>query len=146
MFKWPFPFSNCHGTSIFCPTLPWNVLCNLSMVRGICDENMLKSSEKHSNKRDLFLHVGLPGRLPDCHLDRWKTLAEVRAESNGWEVGLPSLRSPDRASSQSSFYNWCWLQRAMVGWGRLLRGGGHSAHGILWLLMALAFLVTTLVT
>lgn len=92
VFKWPFPFSNCHGASVFCSTPPWNVLCNLSIVRGVCDENMLKSSEKHGNKRDLFLHVGLPGRLPDCHLDRWKSLAEVRAESSGWEVGLPCLR------------------------------------------------------
>lgn len=54
MFRWPFPLSNCHGASVFCSTLPWNVLCNLSMVRGVCDENMLKSSEKHGNKRDFF--------------------------------------------------------------------------------------------
>lgn len=135
MFKWPFPLSNCHGASVFCSTPPWNVLCNLNMVRGVCDESMLKSSEKHGSKRDLFLHVGLPGWLPDCHLDRRKTLAEGRAERSAWEVRLPSLRRGTLTEHQANLPSRTGADSREPWWGGA--GYGYSRHWPSWSLRLL---------
>lgn len=141
-----FSLSNCHGASIFCTlsALESSVyLAHIYMMRACF--RILNPLKNMAIKNDLFLSVGFVGRLPSCLLNRWESLADIGIESSGWEAGLPSLRrDPDGASSQSLFQNWCWLQRAMVvfcGVGQVsLRNGGHSGHGIVWLLMALLLL------